>query len=123
MTVVPLEYIEVDDRGVAKLIGSRIKVIHLVMEQLGHGWSPEQIQSQHEHLSLAQVYAALAYYHAHQPEIDAQIVEYHRYSGEMRAKHPNTLTREVLEARWRALYPDRPPPTLAEVEADIADLV
>jgi uncharacterized protein (DUF433 family) len=37
------------------------------------GLSPEEIASDRAGLSLAQVYAALAYYHANQAEIDADI--------------------------------------------------
>lgn len=37
------------------------------------GYSAEQIKEQIEHLSLAQVYAALAYYHANREEIDSDL--------------------------------------------------
>jgi uncharacterized protein (DUF433 family) len=37
------------------------------------GLSPEEIVEQIPHLTLAQVYAALAYYHANQDEIDRWI--------------------------------------------------
>jgi uncharacterized protein (DUF433 family) len=42
------------------------------------GWSnlgllPEEIAAKIEHLSLAQIHAALAYYHANREEIDADI--------------------------------------------------
>ena len=37
------------------------------------GWSPEDIAERVGHLSLAQVYAALAYYHANRAGIDADI--------------------------------------------------
>lgn len=37
------------------------------------GLIPEEIVRKFGHLSLAQVYAALAYYHANQPEIDADL--------------------------------------------------
>ncbi len=35
------------------------------------GLSPEEIASRIGHLSLAQIYAALAYYHANQEEVEA----------------------------------------------------
>lgn len=35
------------------------------------GLSPDEIVAEIEHLSLAQVYAALTYYHANREEIDA----------------------------------------------------
>jgi uncharacterized protein (DUF433 family) len=39
------------------------------------GWSPEEIARRIGHLSLAQVHAALAYYHANQEEMEAAIAE------------------------------------------------
>ena len=39
------------------------------------GRSPEEIADQYGHLNLAQVHAALAYYHANQDEIDAELAE------------------------------------------------
>jgi len=37
------------------------------------GFGPEEIAKKYSHLSLAQVYAALAYYHANREEIDADL--------------------------------------------------
>lgn len=65
--------IEVDQRGVAWIVGANTKVIEVVMDKLAHGWSPEEIHFQHPHLSLAQIHAALAYYYDHQDEIDQEI--------------------------------------------------
>lgn len=39
------------------------------------GATPEEIAADYDHLSLAQVYAALAYYFANRPEIDALLEE------------------------------------------------
>ena len=38
------------------------------------GLSPEEIASELPHLSLAQIYAALAYYYEHQAEFEAEIL-------------------------------------------------
>lgn len=116
MPVVALEYIEIDDRGVAKLIGSRIKVMHLVACQRVNGWSAEQLRDEFPHLSASQVYAALAYYHAHKEDIDRQIEEGRRFAEEMRAKFPNKLTREDWIARWKERYPGRPVPSADDPE-------
>jgi len=97
MAVVSLEYIEVDEHGVAKLIGSRIKVMHLVMAQRANGLSAEQLRDESPHLSASQVYASLAYYHAHKAEIDRQIEEDCRFAEEMRLNHPNLYTRAEME--------------------------
>ena len=37
------------------------------------GLTPEEIAARIEHLTLAQIHAALAYYHANQDEIDSDI--------------------------------------------------
>jgi len=39
------------------------------------GRSPDEIADQYGHLNLAQVHAALAYYHANRNEIDAELAE------------------------------------------------
>ena len=58
--------------GRPRIAGTGITVRRIV------GWyrlglSPEEIADRIEHLSLAQVHAALAYYHANPVEIDADI--------------------------------------------------
>ena len=73
MTVATIPHVVIDDKGVARIAGSRIRVIDVAMERSYHGWSPEQIREQHSHLTLAQVYAALAYYFDHKAELDADI--------------------------------------------------
>src|SRR5206468_11783025 len=67
--------IELDQRGVAWLVGTNTKVIEVVMDRLAHGWSPEEIHFQHPHLSLAQIHAAPAYYFDHQAQLDAEIAQ------------------------------------------------
>jgi uncharacterized protein (DUF433 family) len=66
------EHLVVKD-GVARIAGSRYKVIHLVAEKLAYGWSPEELQYQHPDLSLGQVYAALAYHADHRRELEEAI--------------------------------------------------
>lgn len=101
MPVVSLDYVEMDERGIAKLIGSRIKVMHLVMAQRAEGYSAEQLIEQYPHLEPAAVYAALAYYHANKTRVDQQIEESVRFAEGMRANHPNPFTREELPRRLK----------------------
>jgi hypothetical protein len=51
----------------------RTRVAMIVMDYLAYGWSADEIQRQHPHLTLAEVHAAMAYYYDHQQEIDAEI--------------------------------------------------
>ena len=66
-------HIHLDDAGVAWVDDANTKVIEIALDQIAHGFTPEQIHEQHPHLSLPQVYAALAYYHDHREELDAEI--------------------------------------------------
>jgi uncharacterized protein (DUF433 family) len=88
MAIAAIEHIEVDDKGVAHIKGSRIKVQFIAVERARMGLTPEQIHENHPHLTLAQIYAALAYYYDHQPEVDAQIDEANRLAEEMRKNAP-----------------------------------
>ena len=65
--------IQLDDRGVAWITGGNTKVIEVVLDKIAYGSSPEEMQLQHPHLSLAQIHAALSYYYEHQEELDADI--------------------------------------------------
>ena len=51
----------------------RIRVAQVVMDYLAYGWSADEIHRQHAHLALAEVHAALTYYHDHRDEIDLEI--------------------------------------------------
>ena len=77
--------VDVDAGGTARVAGSRIKVIHLVMEKLANRWSAEELAAAFPHLSPAQVHAALAYYYDHQAELDAQIKASVDLADKMRA--------------------------------------
>ena len=66
-------HIERDDRGVAWIDETNVKVIEVVLDRLAYGWSPEEIHFQHPGLSLAQIYAALTYYYDNQSELDSEI--------------------------------------------------
>jgi uncharacterized protein (DUF433 family) len=73
MAMIAAPHIKQDDRGVAWVDDTNVKVIEVVLDRLAYGWSPEEIHFQHPGLSLAQIHAALAYYYDHQTELDAEI--------------------------------------------------
>src|SRR5512144_1618900 len=66
-------HIQLDEKGVAWIDNTRVKVIEVVLDKLAHGSSPEELHFQYPHLSLSQIHAALAYYYDHQVELDADI--------------------------------------------------
>ena len=73
MAAVVSTLIELDEQGVAWITGTKVKVIEVATDKLAHGSSPEEMHFQYPHLSLAQMYAALAYYE-HQAELEAEIL-------------------------------------------------
>jgi uncharacterized protein (DUF433 family) len=91
-------HIRVDDKGVAWIEATRVKVIEVVMDKLAWGWSPEEMHYQHPHLSLAQIHGALAYYYDHKDELEADIERRLREAEHIRAATEN----KDLQARLRA---------------------
>ena len=51
------------------------------------GLNPEEIADRIGHLSLAQVHAALAYYHANRAQIDADVAAEAREADQLEAEH------------------------------------
>jgi uncharacterized protein (DUF433 family) len=75
MATVSYPHIELDADGTPLVEGTRIKVVEIALDRLAHHWDAEEIQRQHPHLTLAQIYAALTYYHDHRQHFDAEIRE------------------------------------------------
>jgi uncharacterized protein (DUF433 family) len=73
MAMATAPHIKRDERGVAWIDETNVKVIEVVLDRLAYGWSPEEIHFQHPGLSLAQIYAALTYYYDNQAELDSEI--------------------------------------------------
>jgi uncharacterized protein (DUF433 family) len=65
--------IELDDRGVAWISGTKLKVTEVVLDKIADGSTPEEIHFQHPNLSLAQIHGALTYYYENQDKLDEQI--------------------------------------------------
>lgn len=91
--------VRLDDRGVAWIAGTNTKVIEVVLDQVACGWTPDEIQAHHSHLSPEQIRAALDYYHEHQAEIDAGIEQRYRQVEQRRSLATDQFTRKELEAR------------------------
>lgn len=78
--------------GRLRLEGTRITVLQIATLFL-QGLGAEEIAGQYPHLTLAQVYASLAYFHANRAEVEAELAA-------------ETEEAERLESR---LYPDATP--------------
>jgi len=66
-------HVVIDSSGCAWIDDSNVKVVEVVRDHIAYGWSPEEIHWQHPHIGLAQIYAALAYYHDNRAAMNAQI--------------------------------------------------
>lgn len=98
-TAAPILHIRTDERGVASIDSTGVKVKQLVSFRRGWAWTPEQIHENLPHLSLAQIYAAFAYYHDHQAQIDAEIAEDQAEADRIAGQHPISAG---LQERLRA---------------------
>jgi uncharacterized protein (DUF433 family) len=67
------EHIVLNEDHTPVIEGSTMKVIELVQEHLGWGWSPEELHLNHPYLTLGQIHSALAYYWDHKEELDQEI--------------------------------------------------
>ena len=81
LVIEPITHVRRDERGVAWIADTNTKVIEVAMDHAAYGWDAEEIQAAHPDLSLAQIHAALSYYHDHKVELDGQMqrqLENHR---------------------------------------------
>jgi uncharacterized protein (DUF433 family) len=101
MTAVLASHIVLDEYGVAWIDDTNVKVIEVVLDKVAHGSSAEEIHFQYPHLSLAQIYAALAYYHDHCGEFDDQIARNEAEIGAIRRKSGETPGRKKLRTLGR----------------------
>jgi uncharacterized protein (DUF433 family) len=74
--------------GKPRIKGTRVTVADVVLwtEQ---GLCPDEIVAEFPQLSLADVHAALAYYHDNQRLVDRQIRESCEFAARMKASNPN----------------------------------
>ena len=101
MIAAPIHHISLDERGIAYIAGTAMKVAHVAIDAEMWGMTPQQIQENYPRLSLAQIHAALSYYYDHRDVIDAQIAQEAAEYEQLRAEFPNPFTREQLYERWQ----------------------
>ena len=84
--------------GKPRISGHRITVQDIVVWHERGGWSVDEIASEYD-LSLADVYAALAYYFSHRERIDRSIEESRAFVEEMKEEMSSTGTERLGEER------------------------
>ncbi|MDJ0591175.1 MAG: DUF433 domain-containing protein [Pleurocapsa sp. MO_226.B13] len=83
--------------GKPRIAGHRIKVQDIVIWHDRLGMSPDEIIYHHPTISLADVYAALAYYHDHRDEIRQQIADGNALAKKLKKDRPS-LVQKILHS-------------------------
>ncbi len=84
--------------GKPRIAGRRITVQNIVIWHERMSKSADEIAAEHD-LTLADVYAALAYYFDHRPETDRDIEESKAFVEALRRKTPSKLKRKLREQK------------------------
>jgi uncharacterized protein (DUF433 family) len=84
--------------GKPHIVGHRVKVQHVAVWHERMGMTPDEIVATYPSLSLPAVYAALAYYHSHRDQIDADIEADNRFVADLQAKAGPSKLQEKLAA-------------------------
>lgn len=98
MTAVISEHIEITPGlcgGKPRIAGHRIRVQDVVVWHEQMGMSPDEIVSRYPTITLADVYAALTYYHDHLEEIRQQMRESDAFVQELQAKIPSKVQQKL----------------------------
>ncbi len=82
--------------GRPRIAGHRITVENVVIWHQRMGKSADEIAAEYE-VSLADIYAALAYYFDHRAEIDQAIKESAAFAEALRQRSPSPLRQKLQE--------------------------
>lgn len=82
--------------GKPRIAGHRIRVQDIAVWHESWGMTPDEIVSEHPGITLADVHAALAYYHDHRDEIDREMSADEATVAEMRSSYPSKLVEKLI---------------------------
>lgn len=92
--------------GKPRIAGRRITVSDVAIWYERMAMTAQQVSTTYD-LSLAEVYAALAYYHTHRDEIEAEIEESLRFAAALRRQAPSPLDHKLQDDHGQS--PSLPP--------------
>ncbi|MBN4004717.1 MAG: DUF433 domain-containing protein [Nostoc sp. LPT] len=84
--------------GKPRIAGTRITVADVAIMYLRMGQSLEEIAGKYQ-LSLAAIYAAIAFYYDHRQDIDRRTAEAEAFAEAERLKHPSLLQEKLNSMR------------------------
>jgi uncharacterized protein (DUF433 family) len=103
MSTVVHPHIEVSADGHARIRGTGFKVRMLAEEHLITGADAMELQRGHPHLTLGQIYSALAYYYDHKETFDREIKELREFAEQLRAQQGESLLVKKLREMGKEL--------------------
>lgn len=77
--------------GKPRITGHRIRVQDIAVWHEFQGQSPDEIVAQFPQITLADIYAALSYYHDHREEIHRQMEEAETLAERLKRDNPSRL--------------------------------
>lgn len=93
------KHISIDERGVAWIQGTRVKVIEVALDHIAHGWSAEEIARQHPELTLGQIHSALSCYYDNKSDFEELITEDYESAKALRTAAGETPLRLRLRVK------------------------
>ncbi len=82
--------------GKPRIAGHRIRVQDVAIWHESWGMTPDEIVSQHPGITLADVFAALAYFHDHRTEIESDMQADEALVARMRQTSPSKLAQKLI---------------------------
>jgi uncharacterized protein (DUF433 family) len=103
MTTALYPHIELDNSGEPVIAKAHTKVAVIAMDRLAHHWDANEIQRQHPHLTLGQIYSALAYYYDNELEMNQLIDQLMQREKDLLDKLGESRVRAKLHAAKRSV--------------------
>ncbi|MCI0684483.1 MAG: DUF433 domain-containing protein [Gemmataceae bacterium] len=85
--------------GRACIAGHRVRVMDIVAWHEKRGYCPDEIVDMFPGITLADVYAALAYYFDHRREIDDEFQDADQWAERLKASTPSKIPAELRGKR------------------------
>ena len=82
----------------ACIAGHRVRVSDIIVWHERRGYSPDQVVDMFPGITLADVYAALAYYFDHRDEIESEFRESEKWAGWVKSNIPSKIPPDLREA-------------------------
>lgn len=102
--------LKTDDNGLIRVSGTRV-TLDTIIARYQQGDRPEDIHEGFETVPLTDIYAVIAYYLAHQTEVDAYLEANHQEAERLRqeweTRHPPKTKSEWLAQYQRKRHQDK----------------